>query len=86
MIRFDPSLRILVVGASAGLTIAACQLVFLGSDARDMAYPGGVSEEIAAESPSPGAVHAERSAIAGDFDRSPDPHPGGADRNVSARR
>ena len=59
MIRFDPGFRALLVGSSLGLAVAGCQLVWLGSDARDMAYPGGVGEEIAA-GPAPAAtIHAE---------------------------
>ena len=86
MIRFDPSLRVLVVGAFTGLAIAACQLVLLGSDARDVAYPGGMGEEMAVESTSAGAVHAETSVSVMGSDRRPDLLPGEADRNVSAKR
>ncbi|HEV7577686.1 MAG TPA: hypothetical protein VGO85_16765 [Caldimonas sp.] len=47
MIQLDSSLRLLVVASCLGLTVGACEIAVLGSDAREMAYPGGSSEALA---------------------------------------
>ena len=59
MIRFDSSLRLLAAVACLGLAVASCQLVLLGSGAREMAYPGGQGEEMAVGSTRAIAVGAE---------------------------
>jgi hypothetical protein len=47
MIQHDSSLRLLIVASCLGLAVGACQIAVLGSDTREMAYPGGSSEELA---------------------------------------
>jgi hypothetical protein len=60
MVRFlDPNLRLLIAGACLGLTVASCQLVVLTGGTRDMAYPGGVGEEMAVGSTRATIVGAE---------------------------